>query len=243
MIPVPAANLIQKDTMNAPIKPPSLYDLIRETFGATQDRDAAARKVINLLYSDKALYKSVCDDLLNAAVRDLVNKECGRQKRAIEKKMAAAVGLLDIGHFIAEVSGFSPTQMACIVGEAGDLANYANPAKLWKRMGLAVINGERQSKQSDKAKAFDHGYNPSRRSAMWNIGESLIKAQVRSVKDGDGEKTGESTAIGALGFVYLERKHDQAAKHPNKTKAHIHNDAKRYMEKRLLLKLWRAWNQ
>lgn len=110
-------------------------------------------------------------------------------------------------------------------------------------MGMAVIDGVRQSKQSDKGKALDHGYNPSRRSAMWNIGETIIKANVRNVKDDAGERTDESTSIGYLGQVYLDRKKDYAARHPEKTKAHINNDAKRYMEKRLLKMLWKAWNK
>lgn len=166
-----------------------------------------------------------------------------KQKRIIEKKMEKAVASLGMEDFIASVSGFSSVQLANIIGEAGDIANYGTVSRLWKRMGMAVIDGVRQSKQSDKGKALDHGYNPSRRSAMWNIGETLIKAQIRSAKDDAGEKTGESIAIGPLGQVYLDRKKYYAALHPDKTKAHIHNDAKRYMEKRLLKMLWRAWNQ
>jgi len=166
-----------------------------------------------------------------------------KQKHTIEKKMATAVASLDIEAFITEVRGFSPTQLANIVGEAGDIANYGTVSRLWKRMGMAVIDGVRQSKQSDKGKALDHGYNPSRRSAMWNIGETIIKAQVRNNKDEDGNKVGDSYSLGYLGQVYLDRKADYAARHPEKTKAHIHNDAKRYMEKRLLKMLWKAWNK
>lgn len=166
-----------------------------------------------------------------------------KQKALIERNMEKSVRGLGMEAFIAETKGFSATQLANIIGEAGDLANYATVARLWKRMGMAVINGKRQSKQSDVGLAFDHGYNPVRRSAMWNIGESLIKAQIRSPKDDDGKKNGESIAIGYYGQVYLERKADYAARHPEKTKAHIHNDAKRYMEKRLLRNLWKAWNR
>ncbi len=166
-----------------------------------------------------------------------------RQKHAIEKMMEKDVVRFGMGEFISETRGFSSTQLANIIGEAGDLANYATVSRLWKRMGMAVIDGVRQSKQTDKSKALDHGYNPSRRSAMWNIGETIIKAQIRNNKDEDGKKVGEPYAIGYLGQVYLDRKADYAARHPEKTKAHIHNDSKRYMEKRLLKLLWLAWNQ
>lgn len=207
---------------------------------------AAAMKVGNKLLADlkagnpeAAIVFDSAGYLLNVITQSGFDK----QKHIIEKKMAASVASLDIELFIADVRGFSSTQLANIIGEAGDLANYATVSRLWKRMGMAVIDGVRQSKQSDKGKALDHGYNPSRRSAMWNIGETIIKAQVRSHKDEDGEKTGESYSLGYLGQVYLDRKADYASRHPEKTKAHIHNDAKRYMEKRLLKMLWKAWNQ
>lgn len=206
----------------------------------------AAMKAGNLLLADLRAGNSEAAIVFDSAgflLNVIEQSGFDKQKHIIEKKMAAAVASLDIEAFISDVRGFSPTQLANIVGEAGDIANYGTVSRLWKRMGMAVIDGVRQSKQTDKGKALDHGYNPSRRSAMWNIGETIIKAQVRSHKDEDGEKTGESYSLGYLGQVYLDRKADYAARHPEKTKAHIHNDAKRYMEKRLLKMLWKAWNQ
>lgn len=164
-----------------------------------------------------------------------------KQKTFIEKKMATAAKVFGMDEFINSVPGLSATMLCTIIGEAGDLANYGTKSRLWKRLGLAVIDGVRQSKQSDAGKALDHGYNPSRRAAVWNIGESVIKQQVRAVKNEAGENTG-SIAIGPLGKVYLDRKAEYTAKHPEKSKKHIHNDAKRYMEKRLIAQLWRAWN-
>lgn len=108
--------------------------------------------------------------------------------------------------------------------EAGDFSNYDNPAKLWKRMGVAVINGERQRKVSG-AEALDHGYSPQRRSIVYVIGDAIIKA----------------------GFVYAdlyrERKAAEEQKLPDSSKGHWHNRAKRCMEKRLLRDMWRAWRQ
>lgn len=207
---------------------------------------AAAMKAGNRLLADlKAgnLEAAIVFDSAGYLLHVIDQSGFDKQKRIIEKKMEKAVASLGMEDFIASVSGFSSVQLANIIGEAGDIANYGTVSRLWKRMGMAVIDGVRQSKQSDKGKALDHGYNPSRRSAMWNIGETLIKAQIRSAKDDAGEKTGESIAIGPLGQVYLDRKKYYAALHLEKTKAHIHNDAKRYMEKRLLKMLWRAWNQ
>lgn len=161
------------------------------------------------------------------------------------------------------VRGFGAASLAVIVAEAGDLANYATEAKLWKRMGLAVMDGVRQGGLSKNAKAeewIEHGYNKQRRSRMWNIGETLFKAQVRQVKDADGKDTGERVAFGPYGESYLRRRLLTQQTHPEwwvdkdgvpkldpKTRRpmsdHGNNDARRYMEKRLLRDLWRAWRR
>lgn len=128
--------------------------------------------------------------------------------------------LPNVRKFVEETRGFGLLSLFGIVGEAGDLANYANPAKLWKRMGLAVIDGKRQRRVAG-AEAILHGYNPARRSLVWTIGDSIIKAG------------------GPLKAVYNTRKELELTRVA--TKMHAHNRAKRYMEKRLLLLLWRAW--
>lgn len=121
--------------------------------------------------------------------------------------------------------GFGELSLAAIIGEAGDLSNYATVSRLWKRMGLAVINGERQRKVLSKEDAILHGYNPERRSVVWNIGECLIKAQ----KEGHPWRN-----------IYLREKEKQLAnEHPPWL---ADKRAKRYMTKRFLASLWGAWN-
>lgn len=128
------------------------------------------------------------------------------------------------------VRGFGPGSLAVIVGEAGDLALYASDAKLWKRMGLAVIDGVRQGGLRSNASKEDwimHGYSPVRRSRMWNIGDAMIK----------GNRDGVYRA------AYLRRKAYEHAREPEMSKLHAHRRAQRYMEKRLLRDLWRAWRR
>jgi hypothetical protein len=166
--------------------------------------------------------------------RSLINE----QRMAAEKEMAKMAKTLPVWPWVESIRGFGAMSLAGIVGEAGDLSNYSNPAKLWKRMGLAVINGERQRKvKTDKA--MEMGYSPPRRSLVWNLGDTMLKGTVRKVKDDDGEDTGERTALNEYGQIYLDRK---AYERPRvESDGHAHNRAKRYMEKRLLRDLWRAW--
>src|SRR5690606_27341926 len=54
---------------------------------------------------------------------------------ACEKRMRELAKALPAAKWAEETPGFSLNGLAIIVGEAGDLSNYANPGKLWKRMG------------------------------------------------------------------------------------------------------------
>lgn len=126
--------------------------------------------------------------------------------------------------WVRTVRGFGDAGLGQIVAECGNLSDYANPAKVWKRMGLAVIDGQRQRKVTGDA-ALEHGYSPIRRSIMWVIGDSLLKGN----RDG------------AYRTYYLEEKQRQTDLHPEMTPMQRHLRAKRHMEKRLLRDLWRAW--
>lgn len=116
--------------------------------------------------------------------------------------------------------GFGAFNLAGLLGECGEITDYRNPSCLWKRMGLAVIDGERQRKCADADKALIHGYNPRRRALAYIIGDCLIKSN--SVPKA----------------VYNERKAKKIA--DGWSKIHAHCDAKMFMVKRVLRDLWIA---
>lgn len=165
-----------------------------------------------------------------------------------DKKLTTLAKQLPVwSSFCADVRGFGPGSLAVIVGEAGDLSNYPDKSKLWKRMGVAVFDGVRQGGLSKNARKEDwiaHGYSPLRRSRMWNIGDALIKGN----KDGKyraaylRRKQYERDRAVASGLTVLP-----AAKIPKKqadkymSEGHIHRRAQRYMEKMLLRDLRAAW--
>jgi hypothetical protein len=168
------------------------------------------------------------------------------EKGAVKMMERLAKGLPVWASFGEPIPGFGAVSLAVIVGEAGDLSKYSDHSKLWKRMGLAVMEGVRQGGLTKSASAADwiaHGYNAKRRSHVWNIGDALMKSQVRKVKDANGEDTGERTARGIYGEVYLARKEYEVARDPEIKPIIAHRRAQRYMEKRLLRDLWRAWRQ
>lgn len=147
-------------------------------------------------------------------------------RRPLEKRMALLAKELPVWPWAQGVRGFGALGLAQIVGECGDLANYANPGKVWKRMGLALVNGERQGRRTDPEEALAHGYSPQRRALMYVIADSLMK----------GNRDGEYRTY------YLAEKERQREKLPDAPAAHIDNRARRHLAKRLLKHLWQAWN-
>ena len=144
--------------------------------------------------------------------------------------------------FVLPLYGFGALSLAQIVGEAGDLLNYANPAKVWKRFGLAVINGERQQKKTNVDLAALHGYSPRRHSIIFVISDSLLKKQNDYKALYDARKTYEVEKAVAAGLTVapqavISRKKD---KEKYRSAGHIHMRSQRYVAKRLLRNVWRA---
>ena len=170
------------------------------------------------------------------------------------KEMERLAALLPAwGAFGRDTRGFGVRSLAVIVGEAGDLSAYDSEAKLWKRMGLAVtgcgdgLHDHRQGNPGKSATAEDwtaEGYNKARRSQMWTIGDSMIKTAGPYRDIYLRRKAYEIARAEALGLTVAP-----AAKIPKKDAAHyrsamhVHRRAQRYMEKRLLRHLWRAWHR
>lgn len=156
-------------------------------------------------------------------------------KRQIERGLEHDVQLLPIWPRVAATRGLGALGFASIIGESGDLSNYSSYSKLWKRLGLAVIDGARQRRVTGAA-ALAHGYSASRRAIVWQVGSSLFRAQSERRDRETGDVVREA---GPYRQGYDARK---AYERPRvASAAHAHNRATRYMEKKLIRNIWRAW--
>ena len=135
----------------------------------------------------------------------------------LDDELEALAEKLPAAEWVSSVRGFGLKSFALIIGETGDLSNYANPAKVWKRMRMSV----EVDKESGKARREVGG---RRRSIVWIAGDCLVK-----------QNRGEYRAL------YDARKEYESGR--VETKMHAHRRAQRYMEKRLLRDLWRAWRE
>ena len=114
------------------------------------------------------------------------------------------------------------------VGEVGDFMEYEKELDgIYKRAGLAVIDGQRQRKCSNAEMALAHGYSPSRHSVFWTIGDSLLKSQ------------GKEENAGPYRRIYDTRKTLERARVDSD--GHAHNRAIRYMTKKLVRDLFVEW--
>lgn len=165
----------------------------------------------------------------------------------VQEKLLTKLGKqLPVAKWADTVPGLSHRFLAAIVGECGTgPGEYRSVSALWKRMGMAVINGGRQRRVTGDA-ALEHGYVARRRALMWNIGDQVAMRQgIRNPKDAEGNSTG-AVAINPWGALYLERKAYELAREVDgkpMTPMHAHNRAKRYVEKRVLRELWKAWRK
>lgn len=159
------------------------------------------------------------------------------QSDALGKAMVKLVKQLPVCEWAERQRGFGMMNLARVIGETGDLALYGNPAKVWKRLGLAPVtkNGVTRHPSSWKSKGgltaeewTEVGYCPRRRAIAFVVSECLLK--------GNGD--------GPYRTRYNQSKATFAAKHPEEEKpGHSHKHAMLCMVKMLIRDLWVVWNK
>lgn len=151
-----------------------------------------------------------------------------KRKAQIEREIAKLAEELPAYDFVKQICGFGATTFGRIAAEAGDLSNYSNPSKLWKRFGLAVFNGKSQRRSTNADEAILMGFNPQRRAFIYaSIGSSAIERQKGKNR---------------YNQIYLERKQYEKDRNPEISDGHARNRGARYATKRLMKDLWIAWN-
>jgi hypothetical protein len=166
-----------------------------------------------------------------------------QHREMIEKRLTKVVRTLPVWPWVKGVKGFAELTLAAIVGESGGpnapnaVGSYRGPQALWKRFGLGFVDGEPQRKDTKLGDLM--GYSPERRSAAYLLGKWVRMAQVRVDK-----KTGEATAIGPYGAIYLDRLRHELARTDEgaaEYETHAKKRAVRKMSKIVLRDLWMQW--
>lgn len=143
--------------------------------------------------------------------------------------------------------GCGAPMLAKIIAEAGrDLSDYETPAKLWKRFGEHVVNGQApRARRGEKL-----GFSPYRRSVSFQLGDSMIKAGGTMEKGNlspwkavyEHRKRYEVTRAEANGLTVVPTaKITKKNASQHMSEGHVHNRAMRYMRKKFLEALWQEW--
>jgi hypothetical protein len=182
--------------------------------------------------------------------------EFDKLQAGTEKAMLRFARQLPVAAWVEapEQNGFGPGSLAVVVGEAGDLANYANPAKVWKRLGCAPHayagvtqmpstwrTGKPAKLPAGEWEAM--GYSPRRRSIAYLIGENLMRGNI--VRGGAGDEAVETELpdAGPYRARYLAARDAYQAAHADFPKLRCHRHGMLLATKLLLKNLWIEWNR
>lgn len=201
--------------------------------GAIVDRAFAGRAQDP---TDRRLYGRVKGDLaVLALAREPLASTCSVLKRDMEKHASE----LPVAQWQQGILGLSGFGLAVIVGETGDLSNYPNPAKVWKRLGLTPFekNGVTRAGSTWRIKGGltnaewqALGYASRRRAALFAYAAQPLFLH-------------QTKGSGYYRAVYDERRKHTKRHRPEWRNGHQHADALRYMTKRFILDLWSEWGR
>lgn len=143
----------------------------------------------------------------------------------LERQVKALVRAMPIWtEWGVSVRGMAELSLGGLIGEASrPVGDYRSVSAVWKRFGLAVIDGGRQRLVAGAEMALIHGYSPQRRAYAYTLSQNLMRAQ----READPYR-----------LIYDRRKaYEMERGFP---KAHAHNRALRVMVKELLKDAWVA---
>jgi len=208
--------------------------------------NAARDFVVKRIAGKEAQMDGELSDRQRLAIEALVGGVMGSAQAFTEQENVYKKELTKLGRqleiwerWAKDVRGISEFGLSVVVGEIGNLDNYPNPAKVWKRMGCAPYekNGETKapstwrSKGGLKSEDWEIlGYSPRRRSVIYNLAASIIKA---NPKDSGSEFRAR----------YDEAKELGLEKHPDWSLGHAHNHGMLLCGKRFLRELWINWTE
>ena len=186
--------------------------------------------------TDESAIRAVCYPIVMQTYE--CRKGWDRLRESVEKEMRKLAETLPVWEWSKGVRGLGALGVAIIAAETtsafGDLGSYPTKERVWKRCGLAVIDGDRQKRVADAEAAKAHGYNPKRRAEIWTIADSMFRHQWAGAKDGAA-----AHPTGPYGEVYMRRKSHTSERDWNGGRKEA--DARRIMTKALLGDYWRVW--
>lgn len=174
-------------------------------YSASMPEKDRLRKFVEASALIKAVAAGTADHPMKAVIKTtLIGVDAFNDlKDALEKEMVRSARLLPVAGWVGrpEQRGFGLLFLAIVVGETGNLANYATVSKFWRRLSCAPWGFEGRDRmgatwRSGKegklpaAEWESYGYSPRRRSIAYLIGEGLVKQNGAAGPRGNGDGGG-----------------------------------------------------
>lgn len=222
-------------------------DVLYATLLALPEAEAVTAKRKTKQKNTAGDFPPILLDVASTAILPLVQarNQIEPKRKIAEKNLTLLARDLPGFTFCLNTPGLSAFTIYALVAEAPGrnhrgFLDFPRWQQLWKRLGVGLVDGKRQRKVKDKQLAKQHGYSPARRSVLWTIGDSLVKKEGYYRDLYLRFKLDEQEKARAQGLKIAP-----AAKIPKKkveqyrSEGHIHNRAKRRVEKKLVKDLWR----
>lgn len=266
-VTVTKARIMQENLLTADVARFLGYNSLIDNEAERKKKFSEASKLIKAVLAKKA----TCDKL--GRVIEIMSIGIGAlndELKKLKKEMEALAIQLPAASWVnhPDRRGFGLLGLAIVVGEAGDLANYPNPAKLWRRLQCAPFTPEGTGKtlmgstwrkyakregSLTKEQWMDMGYSPRRRSVSYLIGKALMMlnrtgttGDMDEVNDLEGENGVDgirSSVPGPYRKRYEEAKAKAHAVHPDWPDGRCDAHGMLLATKKLLKDLWRVWNK
>lgn len=178
---------------------------------------------------------------------DAARAHFDKSRAVAEKNRLKLCRLLPVAPWVENVCGAGLPGLADIIGLAGDLGAYSSYAKLWKRLGFAPYKGcagstwKRETWRPyalTKEEWIANPFSGERYGILYSAADSMFR------KNGMGKdktESGEWEPTHHYGFLYAHRRDHTKITHPEWSDGHRRADALRYMFKKYLRDLWKAW--
>jgi hypothetical protein len=220
---------------------------------------AELEEIATILASDIASSRAMCEP-------------AKKQIASIELAMRKLARQFEVWKWAKEVRGLSDLGLAVVLAEAGALDRYSGKngyGKLWKRLGLAPITKDGQTKACSTWRKSggltseewqDTGpngpkYAPKRRASIFSqVGNPIIGGMGKGYRPLVGEDIEQNPKLSYYEKVFVHRLRSEAARDDEMRRPDTKEGkesfskycafrAQRYTEKRLLKHLWQAWRR
>lgn len=162
-----------------------------------------------------------------------------------------------------EFRGFGLLSLATLVGQCGNLSNYSNPSKIWKRLqllpyhkdGKTLMGSTWRAKKTNglsKEDWVEYSYAPRRRSVSYLFGDNIVKSNkggpYREMYDRIKEEYARKHPDRMLcskcgGTGKLKEGACQQCKGKGKTTMRAHRHAMLLATKQLVKDIWVSWHE